>query len=251
MTNRHTKLIEIVNSNKRIEVSKLAEILNVSQVTIRKDLGMLEEKGLLRREHGYAVISSSDDINSRLAFNYEIKRKIAQLASKLVSNGETVMIESGSCCALLAEELAYNKRDITIVTNSVFIASYIRKAPFAKVILLGGDYQKESQVLVGPLAKKGAEDFFVDKLFVGTDGYNSKIGFTGKDLMRTETVKAMGKNANKIIVLTESSKFHQQGVVAQFKTEEVNYVLTDNNISEDVVELLKKDKVEVQIVSAD
>lgn len=251
MTNRHTKLIEIVNSNKRIEVSKLAEILNVSQVTIRKDLGMLEEKGLLRREHGYAVISSSDDINSRLAFNYEIKRKIAQLASKLVSNGETVMIESGSCCALLAEELAYNKRDITIVTNSVFIASYIRKAPFAKVILLGGDYQKESQVLVGPLAKKGAEDFFVDKLFVGTDGYNPKIGFTGKDLMRTETVKAMGKNANKIIVLTESSKFHQQGVVAQFKTEEVNYVLTDNNISEDVVELLKKDKVEVQIVSAD
>ncbi|AGK95646.1 DeoR/GlpR family DNA-binding transcription regulator [Clostridium pasteurianum] len=251
MTNRHTKLIEMVNDNKKIEVSKLAEILNVSQVTIRKDLGMLEEKGLLRREHGYAVISPSDDINSRLAFNYEIKKKIAQVASNLVSNGETVMIESGSCCALLAEELAYNKRDITIVTNSVFIASYIRKAPFAKVVLLGGDYQKESQVLVGPLAKKGAEDFFVDKLFVGTDGYNPKIGFTGKDLMRTETVKAMGKNANKIIVLTESSKFHQQGVVAQFKTEEVNYVLTDNNISEDVVELLKKDKVEVQIVSAD
>lgn len=251
MTNRHTKLIEIVNDNKKIEVSKLAELLNVSQVTIRKDLGLLEEKGLLRREHGYAVISSSDDINSRLAFNYDTKRKIAHLASELVSNGETVMIESGSCCALLAEELAYNKRDITIVTNSVFIASHIRKAPFAKVVLLGGDYQRESQVLVGPLAKKGAEDFFVDKLFVGTDGYNPKIGFTGKDLMRTETVKAMGKNANKIIVLTESSKFFQQGVVAQFKTEEVNYVLTDNKIPEDIIELLKKDKVEVQIVSAD
>lgn len=251
MINRHTKLIEIVNTNKKIEVSKLAEILKVSQVTIRKDLAALEEKGLLSREHGYAVISSSDDINSRLAFNYEVKRKIAQSASKLVSNGETVMIESGSCCALLAEELAYNKRDITIVTNSVFIASYIRRAPFAKTILLGGDYQKESQVLVGPLTKKGAEDFFVDKLFVGTDGYNSKIGFTGKDLMRTETVKVMAKNASKIIVLTESSKFQQQGVVAQFKTEEVNCLFTDNNVPEEVIDLLKRNKVEVQMVSAD
>lgn len=250
MIGRHTKLLEIVNDNKRIEVAKLAEILKVSQVTIRKDLDVLEEKGLLSREHGYAVITSNDDINSRLAFNYDIKRKIARLASELVSDGETVIIESGSCCALLAEELAYNRKDITIITNSMFIASYIREGN-AKIVLLGGDYQPESQVVVGPLTRKCLKDFFVDKLFVGTDGYNPKIGFTGKDLMRTETVKAMGKNANKIIVLTESSKFHQQGVVAQFKTEEVNYLLTDNNISEDVVELLKKDKVEVQIVSAD
>lgn len=137
MVDRHTKLLEIVNKNKRIEVSRLSELLNVSQVTIRKDLDILEEKGLLKREHGYAVISSSDDIRSRLAFNYDIKRKIAHLASKLVSDGETVMIESGSSCALLAEELAYNKKDVTIITNSIFIANYIREGG-AKIVLLGG-----------------------------------------------------------------------------------------------------------------
>lgn len=250
MTSRCTKLLEIVNENKRIEVSKLAELLNVSQVTIRKNLGILEEKGLLKREHGYAVMTSSDDINSRLAFNYDIKRKIARLACELVSDGETVMIESGSSCALLAEELAYNKKDITIITNSTFIASYIRGGN-AKVVLLGGDYQPESQVVVGPLTRKCVKDFFVDKLFVGTDGYNDKIGFTGKNLMRTETVKAMAESTNKIIILTESSKFFERGVVSQFRVEEVDYVLTDTNIPENILDDLKKEKIEVIMVSVD
>lgn len=248
MTHRHTKLLEIVNDNKRIEVAKLAESLNVSQVTIRKDLDALEQKGLLRREHGFAVITSSDDINSRLAFNYDIKRKIARLASELVSDGETVIIESGSCCALLAEELAFNKKDITIITNSMFIASYIREGN-AKVVLLGGDYQPESQVVVGPLTRKCLKDFFVDKLFIGTDGYSSKIGFTGKNLMRTETVKAMAESANKIVILTESSKFSDRGVVSQFRAEEVNYLLTDANIPGDVLESLRKENVEVKLVN--
>ncbi|AYE32989.1 DeoR/GlpR family DNA-binding transcription regulator [Clostridium septicum] len=251
MTSRYTKLLEIVNENKRIEVSKLAELLNVSQVTVRKDLDVLCERGLLKREHGYAVTTStSDDINSRLAFNYNIKRKIANLASELVVDGETVMVESGSSCALLAEELAYNKKDITIITNSVFIASHIREGN-AKVVLLGGDYQPESQVVVGPLTKKCVEDFFVDKLFVGTDGYNSKIGFTGKNLMRTETVKVMSENANKLIILTESSKFSERGVVSQFKTEEVDYVITDDNIPKDVLENLKNKNIEVKMVKVD
>ncbi|WP_238915866.1 DeoR/GlpR family DNA-binding transcription regulator [Clostridium sp. YIM B02555] len=248
MTNRYTKLLEIVNKNKRIEVSKLAELLKVSQVTIRKDLGALEEKGLLKREHGYAVMTSSDDISSRLAFNYDIKRKIARLASELVRDGETVMIESGSSCALLAEELAFNKKDITIITNSTFIANYIREGN-AKVVLLGGDYQPESQVSVGPLTRKCVKDFFVDKLFIGTDGYSSKIGFTGKNLMRTETVKAMAESADKIIILTDSSKFSERGVVSQFKINEISYLFTDDNIPEEIFENLKKEKVEVQMVS--
>lgn len=248
MTNRYTKLLEIVNKNKRIEVSKLAELLKVSQVTIRKDLGALEEKGLLKREHGYAVMTSSDDISSRLAFNYDIKRKIARLANELVRDGETVMIESGSSCALLAEELAFNKKDITIITNSTFIANYIREGN-AKVVLLGGDYQPESQVSVGPLTRKCVKDFFVDKLFIGTDGYSSKIGFTGKNLMRTETVKAMAESADKIIILTDSSKFSERGVVSQFKINEISYLFTDDNIPEEIFENLKKEKVEVQMVS--
>jgi len=247
MTNRHIKLLELVNARGRIEVSTLSEMLVVSQVTIRKDLALLEKKGLLKRQHGYAVMISSDDISNRLALNNEVKRSIAVLAAKLVENGETVMIESGSCCALLAEELANNKRDITIITNSAFIASYIRNCPYAKVVLLGGDYQSESQVVVGPITRKCVESFYVDKIFVGTDGFTQKTGFTGKNHMRTETVRAMAQNANKVIVLTESSKFSTQGVVTQFKTNEVTVLVTDYKIPVSVKTLLGENNVDVQI----
>ena len=248
MNKRHAELLELVNVSGRIEVTSLSEKLNVSQVTIRKDLVLLEEKGLLKREHGFAVMISSDDINNRLAFNYDVKHKIAVLAANIVENGETVMIESGSCCALLAQELATNKRDVTIITNSAFIASYIRECPYAKVVLLGGDYQTESQVVVGPVTRKCIESFYVDKLFLGTDGFTQKMGFTGKNLMRTETVRAMAENANKVIVLTESTKFSKQGVVSQFKTKEVAVLVTDSKIPEEITNLLVQNNIDVKIV---
>ena len=101
------------------------------------------------------------------------------------------------------------------------------------------------------LQPTASANFFVDKLFVGTDGYNSKIGFTGKNLMRTETVKAMAESVDKIIILTVSSKFSERGVVSQFRTDEVDYVITDTNIPEDVLESLRKEKVHVRMVSID
>jgi len=240
MHTRHTQLLDFVNSENRISVALLAQKLQVSEVTIRKDLDILEKRGLLRREHGFAVMIASDDIGHHLSFNYDNKRRIAQKAAASVKNGETVMIESGSCCALLAEELATNRRDITVITNSAFIAAFIRKAPAARIVLLGGDYQNESQVMVGPMLKKCVQDFFVDKVFIGTDGFTEKNGFTGNNLLRTEAIRAMAERANKIIILTESIKFSQQGVVTQFKSEEIAVIFTDDHIPEEKKQFLQK-----------
>lgn len=240
MIERHTKILDIVSENKKIEVNRLSEFLNVSQVTIRKDLDMLEERGLLSREHGYAVMRNVDDINNRMAVRYDTKLRIAKEAAKSVISGETVMIESGSSCVLLAEQLAQEKRDITIITNSAFIASFIRETAIGRIILLGGEYQKESQVMVGPLVRTCAKEFYVDKLFVGTDGFVPDIGFTGGDMMRTEAMKAMAKSARKVIVLTDSSKFMRQGVVVQFGLSEVSSVYTDDEIPGETKMLLRE-----------
>lgn len=159
MTERQSKLIKLVNIYQKIEVSRLAELLDVSQVTIRKDLDHLEDEGLLTREHGYALIKNANDINTRLTINYDTKLKIATKAAEMVSNGETVMLESGSTCALLAEQLAKLKKDITIITNSAYIAIRIREMPVRKVILLGGEYQKEYQGMVGPLSANVPKSF--------------------------------------------------------------------------------------------
>jgi len=248
MLDRHTKILELLTENKKIEVTRLSELLNVSQVTIRKDLIQLENKGLIIREHGFATLNSSDDINNRLAYHYDIKRRIATVATESVMDGETVMIESGSCCALVALEIARTKKDSTIITNSAFIAEYIRKESNTRIILLGGEYQNESQVMVGPITRKCVESFFVDKLFIGTDGFSEASGFTGKDYMRSETVRDMAKQANHVIIVTESTKFSQKGVVNLIATDEISSVVTDVNIPKEYEEYLSSKNIEVKKV---
>jgi DeoR/GlpR family transcriptional regulator of sugar metabolism len=232
MEKRSAQILKIISENQRIEVSRLAELLEVSPVTIRKDLDFLEERGLIKREHGFAILGSPDDIGNRLAVNYEIKRRIAQLAAATVKEGETVMIESGSCCTLLAEELAMGKNNITIITNSAFIANYIRRYSGVRLLLLGGDYQRISQVTVGPITRTNLEEFFVDKLFIGADGFTQRTGFTGNDYSRAETVRDMARQANKTLILTESRKFNQQGTVSLLPIEDIGGVFTDDGIPE-------------------
>lgn len=241
ISERHSKILELLSENHKIEVTRLAEIMDVSQVTVRKDLQTLEDKGLIKREHGYATINSSDDMNTRLAYHYEIKKKITKLAAKDVRDGETVMIESGSCCALLAQELAQTKKDITIITNSAFIAEFVRKTG-TRIILLGGEYQKESQVMVGPMTRKCAETFLVDKLFIGTDGFDRHLGFTGNDYARAQTVQDLAVQARHINIVTESLKFSQTGTVSLLSPERISNVYTDSDIPKDLeLYLLQKD----------
>lgn len=238
-------IVELLNEAEKISVSEISLKLGVSEVTIRKDLAKLESEGLLKRQHGYAVRVSSDDINSRLAFNYDTKRKIALRAAEIVEVGETVMIESGSTCAILAYELAASAKDITIITNSLFIANYIRQLPGAKVMILGGDFQNDAAVTYGPITKLCARQFHVDKLFVGTDGFDESIGFTQINHMRADTVRAMRESVEQLIILTDSSKFHKRGVAPQFAPQEVNIVMTDEKIDADSKKYLQNSGVKV------
>ena len=243
MTERHTKILELLSRHQRAEVTFLSELLAVSQVTIRKDLDILEERGLVRREHGYACLNNMDDIGKRMAFNYDIKKRIAKGAAALVEEGETVMIGSGSCCALLAEELANEQKDITIVTNSIFIANFIRHASHTKIILLGGNYQPDSQVVVGPMTRKCGEIFFSDKYFIGTDGFMPNFGFTGNDHMRSQTVMDLAENARDIFILTDSEKFNRQGVLGLARLESITGVFTDDRIPAVFEKLLRDNNV--------
>lgn len=230
MKNRGNKILELLTKDNKIEVSHLAEELGVSQVTMRKDLDTLESKGVIEREHGFALLCSTDDINGRIAYHYEEKRKIAQKAAGLVSNGDTIMIENGSCCALLADTLTATKKDLTIITNSAFIAEYIRGKSNFQINLLGGIYQQDSQVMVGPMILQCVENFFVDRFFIGTDGYSTKMGFTNQDQMRAQAVRDMARQAEEVIVLTESEKFSKRGIVPLNLKDQVKAVITDSEI---------------------
>jgi DeoR/GlpR family transcriptional regulator of sugar metabolism len=246
---RHTQILDILSKNSRADVNTLAKLMEVSQVTIRKDLDSLEARGFVSREHGYACLNKTDDLYKRMSFNYDIKRRIAKAAASMVEEGETVMIESGSCCALLAEEIALAQKDVTILTNSVYITNYIRNAPHTKIILLGGYFQPVSQVVVGPLTRKYGEIFFSDKFFVGTNGIMPGYGFTGKDHMRSQTVMDLAEYARYIFVLTDAEKFRHQGVLGMLRFEKVTGVFTDTRIPADCEKILLDKKVELHKVA--
>ena len=245
---RHTKILELLTEKNKVDVTELSQNLGVSQVTIRKDLDMLEKKGLIVREHGFATLNGQDDMNNRLAYHYDIKQQLAKSACQMIEDGETIMIESGSCYALLAQEIASTKKDVTIITNSSFIADYIRQYSQVKLILLGGEYQKEAQVVVGPMTRRCVEAFFVDKFFIGTDGFSRNTGFTGNDYMRSETVRDMARQAAHVIVVTESSKFQQVGLVNLLPTQDVYCVVTDGMIPQESEEYLQSQNVIVKKV---
>lgn len=232
MSKRDSKILEIVTARKKVEVASLAQELGVSAVTARKDLDALQDKGLVIREHGYAMLANPNDVGGRLAYHYDEKRTIARCAAELVPDGATIMVESGSCCALLARELADTKEGVTIVTNSAFIAGYIRDSKRVTCMLLGGSYQRDSQVMVGPLVRLCAQEFYVDKLFIGADGWIEGVGFTNADQMRADAVRTMADAAAEVVVLTESDKFsHHSAVPLRLKEKTVSLV-TDSGISE-------------------
>ncbi|MDR2793097.1 MAG: DeoR/GlpR family DNA-binding transcription regulator [Treponema sp.] len=230
MNNRQSKILEVIATQQRIEVTDLAKRMDVSPVTIRKDLDQLERRGLIHREHGFAYIENGVSDGTQLAYNYDLKCRIAKAAAANVEENETVMIGCGSCCAILAEELAHTKKDITIITNSVFIASYINQAPYGKIILLGGYYQRNSQVLVGPIAHTNSQMFSPNKFFISATGFSEMFGFTEDDYLIAETTHELTKQAQQVVMLFDSDKFSNNGVVKVASLEDINVMYTDDRI---------------------
>jgi DeoR/GlpR family transcriptional regulator of sugar metabolism len=250
MKDRTIKILELLSSNEKIKVKLLAEMLDVSLITLRKDLENLEKRGIISRIHGYASLSGANNTGKRLAISYSIKRRIASAAAQIVVEGETIMLESGSCCAMFAEELANNKKNVSIITNSVFIADYIYKLPNIKLILLGGAFQPESQVLVGPITKRYAGEVFSDKFFIGTDGFIPNFGFTGRDHLRVDTAQEMAKHAKKVFVLTEAAKFNRRGACSLIQFDKITGVFTDDSIPKEAETALIKQNIALHKVSS-
>ena len=245
---RTVGILDALAANKKIKISLLAEIFNVSLVTLRRDLDKLEKRGIIHRTHGYVSLDGANDTGKRIAISHSIKRRIAKSAAQTVEEGETVMIESGSCCALFAEELALAKKNVTIITNSVFVVNYICQMPNVKIILLGGYYQPESQVMVGSMTVKCAETFFSDKFFIGTDGFISGHGFTGRDHIRVETAIALAKCVKKVFILTEAAKFRRSGAYCLIQLAKLAGVFTDDGIPKEAEAALLENSVQVKKV---
>ncbi|MGA2765019.1 MAG: DeoR/GlpR family DNA-binding transcription regulator [Spirochaetia bacterium] len=229
MNKRQRRIIDSLNGSAMTSVNELSRLLNVSAVTIRQDLTLLEEEGFLRRVHGGAVLVSADDISKRLVMNYEKKQRIARAAAEHVGEGESIFIEAGSTNAILVKELG-KREGVTIITSNVFIARQLKKNEHASIILLGGLYQHESESLVGKLAKLCLDNVNFTKAFIGVDGFTKEAGFTSTDMMRAEISAQIVRKGAEVFVVTDSSKFGKVQLTNLFYPRDIRCLITDDGI---------------------
>ena len=249
LLHRTIVILDLLAVRKTVKAAELMEALNVSHVTLRKDLDKLENRGIIKCTHGCVSLNNANNIGKRIAFNYSLKRKIANAAAQIIEDDETVMIGSGSCCALFAEELAFTGKNITVITNSIFIANYINEYSNIKIILLGGYFQPASQVTIGPAAISCVQHFHSSKYFLGTNGFIKGEGFTGRDHLRVETAIGLAKNAENVFILTEASKFSCRGTCSLIQFDKISGVFTDDSIPKDAEDDLLKNNVTLHKVS--
>ena len=240
MTQRQSQILHIIAKERKVDVSFLSDQFGVSPVTIRKDLTALEDAGLVKRLHGYAVLNAETDISNRMAIHYERKVSLVKRACELVDDGDVIMLESGSCCALLAERINETRKNVTMITYSAYIATHIEMMGGNQIILIGGTVLQESKNTVGPIALASLSNFSVQKFFTGTDGITADGWFTAKDMMIAEVIREMSSRARKTILMTDSSKFSRQGTVTIFPASKVYAVYTDDRCTAEMKAYLQE-----------
>ena len=244
---RRTIILEQLMEAGSVTVSELSKTFGVSSVTVRADLVALEEEGVLVRTHGGAHPAFHPQIFERSRDKMEIKAAIAKAAAAEIRDGDTVIISAGTTTALIAKYLL-GKRDIHLVTNNTLVLAHARMNPHLRVTLVGGEFHASEEGIVGSMALTALEQFYVSKAFIGIDGASEKQGFTAHFLESAELVRKMADQAEKVLVVSDSSKFGKPGFARILPFEKVDALVTDQKIDPAFEAILSK--VNIQVLKA-
>ena len=247
---RREQILKILEDEQRVATNELIKKFDTTAVTIRKDLAVLEQEGFLRRTHGGAIKSKKLyqglALNEKEKLRLDEKLRIVKEAAKLILEGDTIILDSGSTTSLLAKEIK-NLSGITVITNAINIASELLQSKI-EVILTGGTLLKESSTLVGPLAEGTLRKISSGKLFQGVDGVDFEIGLTTPNIFEANTSRVMMSVAGETIILVDSSKFGRRSLGVISKIDEIDKIITTKELSVSELELFTNSNVEVTMV---
>ncbi len=247
LSERERSILDLLSEEGFLSVSRLAQSLGVSAVTIRADLQNLEELGYLERARGGATPSFHSGILERLHERTLEKTRIAKAAASLVRDGDRIMLEAGTTAALVVRHLT-GRRDVHIVTNSVLVLSWARGNPALSVTITGGEYRRLTESMVGPLALDAIARHNVRLAFVGTDGFSLERGMTARLVESAEIVKAMVAKAEISVLLTDSTKYGKAGFVSVLPLSGVDRVIMDDGLAPAALEELRAASINISLV---
>lgn len=252
---RRNKIVEMVNAQGSVLVLDLSNLFGISEVTIRADLRLLEEKGLLTRFHGGAAragsnLTEGDSQEVVLEDRYQLasdpKKRIAQAAATMISEGMTVILDSGSTTLLIAEELV-RMTNITVITNSLPAAFTLSENKDITLVVCGGTVRHKTHSMHGTIAERSLQGISADLMFVGADGIDTTNGITTFNEGYSIS-GVMAAAAHKVVAVLDASKFNRRGFNQVLPMDKINCVITDDGISSEYLSEIKSIPIELQIV---
>lgn len=248
---RHKYILDSLNREGFIKVIDLAKELDVTTVTIRKDLKLLEEKGLLYRTHGSAspVNPHMGDraITEKEKLKIDEKRKIGIAAAALVTDNDSIIINSGSTVCAFASQIN-TETHLMVVTASLKVTNILSENENINILQLGGHYRRRSMSVIGNYTLGILEEMACTKFFLGVDGIDPTFGVTTSNLEEAELNKAMMNASLKTVVLCDSSKFGRRGFGKICDLDKIDIIITDSGVSESMKKHIEEQGVELIIV---
>lgn len=238
MNFQHRKqlILQTVDKRGSVDVRELAEILNTSEMTVRRDLVQLAASGLLYRTRGGAMkVSLATDqfrFANKTAVNAERKDYICQLAAQEIQEGDVLFMDCGSTVFRLCQFIR-NKR-ITVITNSLPVVAELMSSDVT-VNLVGGEVDKERQAVHGLMAEEHIARYRANRAFIGVDGISLQYGLSANSEKEASTAVAMARQTEKVYLLCDSSKLETNKYLYFAPLSLFDVLITDKEAKPDVV----------------
>jgi DeoR family transcriptional regulator of aga operon len=250
---RFNAILTALQKSGSVSVEALGKELQVSHVTVRRDLDMLETQGLLRRTHGGAVsieplfyepFRNDRSFQAQVGRFAEEKRRIGRAAAELIKKGDIIALTPGTTSTEVVRGLPLN-HNLTVVTSTVNVAMELSKRKDLDVYVTGGRLHGDWFSLVGPTAAQSLSRIMIHLLFIGADGIDAKSGISCYDPEEAQLNSMMVKHAQKKIAVVDHSKF---GIVAGWKicsTNDLDVLVTDSAVTDEMIEPFRQADVQV------
>ncbi len=249
---RHDIITAQLRLHGAVRVGDLATLLDVSEMTVRRDLDALCELGVLDKVHGGATLRDDRSafepgFDAKSRRNLEEKIAVGRTAASLVRAGTSIGLTAGTTTYHMAMSLV-DVADLTIVTNCIHIAEYLHQFPRPdRTVLLIGGTRTPSDALVGPTAVQTLSQLQLDFVFMGVHGMSAK-GFTTPNLAEAETNRAFVQTTNDVVVLADHSKWNLNGLCTIMPLGDAAMVITDSSLRADARAVLARECRSVRLV---
>lgn len=246
---RREEILKMLEKNKVVKAIELSKYFEVGIETIRRDFDALEKQGQLKKIYGGATLERIEpknlDYATRLNIEVTEKIEVAQKAIKFIVEEDTIFLNDSSTNIYLAREIKKNIKKITIITNSLVIASELADMEQYNVILAGGFLDTKEKAFFGSISEEILSRFIVNKAFLSVSNLSLRMGLTDYPQKEVIIQQTMMKHSKEVIVLANSQKFETTSLIKVSELNDVKLIITDSKLNKDIYETYKEHNIEI------